>query len=141
MDYCHQKRIVHRDLKLSNIVFASPNSKEIRVVDFGISGLNVPLNHRDNAIAGSLRYMAPEVITGKHTSPDPSLDIFSMGVILFALVNGRLPFDGSDDLVKQNTINGCYQYSSSANISDECKDLIDGMLKVEPKERLTLKAI
>lgn len=39
VDYCHQQRIIHRDLKLSNIVFAKPNSKEIRVVDFGISGL------------------------------------------------------------------------------------------------------
>jgi serine/threonine protein kinase len=40
--------------------------------------------------------MAPEVLTGKNTSADPAIDIFSMGVILFALITGRLPFDGDD---------------------------------------------
>ena len=96
MDYFHQKRIIHRDLKLSNIVFAKPNSSEIRVVDFGISGLHGPFNNSDKSLAGSLKYMAPEVLTGKNTSADPAIDIFSMGVILFALVTGRLPFDGDD---------------------------------------------
>jgi len=84
-------------LKLSNIVFAKPNSKEIKVVDFGISGLDSPMNNHDRSMAGSLKYMAPELLTGKHTAADPALDIFSLGVILYSLVVGKLPFDGPDN--------------------------------------------
>ena len=87
---------MHRDLKLSNIVFARPESNEIRVVDFGISGLHGPFKNQDKSKAGSLKYMAPEVLSGKNTSPDPAIDIFSLGVILFALVVGYLPFEGDD---------------------------------------------
>jgi len=83
---------------LSNIVFAKPNSKEIRVVDFGISGFYAPLSGKeDKSRAGSLKYMAPELLSGKNTAADPALDIFSMGVILFTLVTGNYPFDGEDD--------------------------------------------
>ncbi len=70
------------------MVFARSDSNEIRVVDFGISGLYGPLNNPDRSKAGSLKYMPPEVISGKHTSADPSIDIYSMGVILYALVTG-----------------------------------------------------
>ncbi len=75
-------------MKLSNIVFSRPDSNDIRVVDFGISGLHVPFNNKEKSKAGSLKYMAPEVLSGKNTSPDPAIDVFSMGVILFALVTG-----------------------------------------------------
>lgn len=70
------------------------------MVDFGISGLHGPFNNSDKSHAGSLKYMAPELLTGKNTSADPALDIFSLGVILFALVFGRLPFEGDDSIIK-----------------------------------------
>ena len=70
------------------------------MVDFGISGLHGPFNNSDKSIAGSLKYMAPEVLTGKNTASEPALDIFSMGVILFNLVCGRLPFEGENEVVK-----------------------------------------
>ncbi len=101
--YCHQKRIIHRDLKLNNIVFARPNSREIRVVDFGISGLYAT-NNPEKSLAGSLKYMAPEILTGKNTAADPAIDIFSIGVILYALVVGKLPFDGKDTMTIRNKI-------------------------------------
>jgi serine/threonine protein kinase len=81
-------------------VFAKPDSNDIRVVDFGISGLHGPLNNKDKSRAGSLKYMAPEVLSGKNTSADPAIDIFSLGVILFALVVGHLPFEGDDQTIK-----------------------------------------
>jgi serine/threonine protein kinase len=62
--YCHLNRIIHRDLKPNNIVFAKPNSRDIRVVDFGISGIYA-INNHDTSLAGSLKYMAPEVLSGK----------------------------------------------------------------------------
>lgn len=134
VDYCHQKRIVHRDLKLSNIVFAKPNSREIRVVDFGISGL---CSQHDRTISGSLKYMAPEVLSGKHTTVEPALDIYSMGVILFSLVTGKLPFDNSDhEAAKQAIIKGDYTFPTNIKLSKECREIISGMLKNDPKERL-----
>lgn len=79
------------------------------MVDFGISGLYAPFNNHDKSIAGSLKYMAPELLTGKNTAADPALDIFSMGVILYALVCGKLPFEGdTHDAIKNNIINGNY---------------------------------
>lgn len=108
--YCHQKRIIHRDLKLNNIVFAQPNSREIRVVDFGISGLYA-VNNPEKSLAGSLKYMAPEILTGKNTAADPAIDIYSLGVILFSLVTGKLPFDGKDTMaVRNKIIKGVYSF-------------------------------
>jgi carbon catabolite-derepressing protein kinase len=75
------------------------------VVDFGISGL---YNSQDKSNAGSLKYMAPEVLSGKNTTAEPELDIFSMGVILYALVTQKLPFDGEPEIVKQKIIAGEY---------------------------------
>lgn len=125
MHYCHQKRIIHRDLKLNNIVFASPNSREIRVVDFGISGLYAA-NNADKSLAGSLKYMAPEILTGENTAADPAIDIFSMGVILFSLVTGKLPFDGKDtNTIRNKIIKSIYQYPLNSQVSKPCRNLID----------------
>jgi serine/threonine protein kinase len=132
------KRIIHRDLKLNNIVFVRPNSREIRVVDFGISGLYA-INNPEKSLAGSLKYMAPEILTGKNTAADPAIDIFSLGCILFALVTGRLPFDGSDNtVIRKKIIKGSYSYPSAVveQLSPECKDLIDRMLKTNPLDRI-----
>ena len=83
------------------------------MVDFGISGLHGPFNNSDKSLAGSLKYMAPEVLTGKNTSADPAIDIYSMGIILYALVTGRLPFEGDDSSVKIKIANGDYSFPSS----------------------------
>ena len=130
--YCHQKRIIHRDLKLNNIVFARPNSREIRVVDFGISGLYAT-NNPEKSLAGSLKYMAPEILTGKNTAADPAIDIFSIGVILFALVVGKLPFDGKETFsIRNKIINGAFTFPQGNTLTPDCKDLIEKMLLVDP---------
>jgi serine/threonine protein kinase len=132
---------VHRDLKLSNIVFARPESNEIRVVDFGISGLHGPLYNKDKSIAGSLKYMAPEVLSGKNTSADPAIDIFSLGVILFSLVVGHLPFEGDDNMIKQNIKAGVFDFPAETSLTKDVIDLIRQLLHINPKERITMKHI
>ena len=122
-------------------MFSSPNSREIRIVDFGISGLYT-LYNAEKSLAGSLKYMAPEILTGKNTAADPSIDIFSLGVILFALVTGKLPFDGSDtESIRKKIIKGVYTYPESIKISAECKDLIKQMLEMDFRKRITMKLI
>ena len=68
----------------------------MRIIDFGISGICAGLN-QDKSMAGSLKYMAPEILTGENTSADPAIDIFSLGCILYALVIGKLPFEGENE--------------------------------------------
>ena len=67
--------------------------------------------------------MAPEVLSGKNTSADPAIDIFSLGVILFSLVVGRLPFEGDETIIKQNIKAGVYELSTEN--SSLSKDIID----------------
>lgn len=64
--------------------------------------------------------MAPEVLTGKNTSADPAIDIFSMGIILYGLVSGRLPFEGDDHTVKSKISSGDFSFPSQLNLSEEC---------------------
>lgn len=96
MSYCHHKNVIHRDLKLENILLENSNSSVIKIVDFGIAGLAINVNNIDNMDMGSLRYMAPEVLSKKVKKAGANIDIWAMGVILYALLFGTLPFDGNN---------------------------------------------
>jgi serine/threonine protein kinase len=135
ISFCHGEKLIHRDLKLENILLASSNSNLIKVVDFGIAGVysNVSI---DVSEAGSIRYMAPEVITGKNRAANPAIDIWSMGCILYAMVHGVVPFDGNRKEIIDKIKRGNYELSKT--ISRECSDLINKMLTVDYKERITL---
>ena len=72
--YCHNSKVIHRDLKLENILFSDKGKKHLKLVDFGISGIfNGRQGERSNA--GSLLYIAPEVLSGADNQANPSLDI------------------------------------------------------------------
>lgn len=93
-------------------------------------------------MAGSLRYMAPEVLTGENTNSDPSIDIFSLGCILYALVVGHLPFEGKKESeIIDNIINGNYSYPKKCKVSLECRDLIDSMLRTSQFKRIHMNSI
>ena len=92
--YCHNSGVIHRDLKLENILFADSLHTHIKIVDFGISGMFCLGASTDSSGAGSIRYLAPEVLSGDDTSSQPALDIWSIGCILYSLLTGNLPFDG-----------------------------------------------
>ena len=97
MNYCHKEKLIHRDLKLENIMLLNPTSKVIKIVDFGIAGMNNNFN-LDKINVGSLKYMAPEVLSNKIDKVGPSIDIWALGVILFTMVIGEMPFNGNDAL-------------------------------------------
>eukprot|EP00826_Nyctotherus_ovalis_P049644 TRINITY_DN6015_c0_g6_i1.p1 TRINITY_DN6015_c0_g6~~TRINITY_DN6015_c0_g6_i1.p1 ORF type:complete len:345 (-),score=81.09 TRINITY_DN6015_c0_g6_i1:67-1101(-) len=139
--YCHSLNVVHRDLKLENILFADAKRRRVKVVDFGIAGL-VQDDKAEKSRAGSLRYMAPEVISRENIEARPSLDVWSMGCVLFALVCGELPFSAkSSREIKEKIKKGEFQFPKDCTVSYYCRKLIKSMLTVDYRRRITIKEI
>lgn len=134
--YLHQQRVVHRDLKAENLLLDADNN--IKLADFGFSNEytpGVPLS----TWCGSPPYAAPEIFEGKHYD-GPRADIWSLGVVLYVLVCGALPFDGPTmQLLRSVVIAGKFRipYFMSA----DCEKLIRHMLVVEPERRLSISQI
>jgi hypothetical protein len=92
IQYAHQRNVIHRDIKPANIMLLKDGTAKI--VDFGIARLGVQKLTRPGQLMGSFQYMSPEQINA--TNVDSRADIFSVGVLLFELVTGALPFEGKD---------------------------------------------
>ncbi|CAD8106440.1 unnamed protein product [Paramecium primaurelia] len=132
--YCHDQKLVHRDLKLENILLTSKTEKQVKIIDFGIA--TVATNFIiDKIDLGSLSYMPPEVLSGQIQQIRPSIDIWAMGVILFALVCGTLPFTRPlQEQTVQNILKLNYQFPN-ISLSKEYKELVQLMLNPDPNER------
>ena len=132
--YLHSLNIVHRDLKLENMLIEKPNSQILKLADFGIATELKP-GKSLSMVIGTINYIAPEVIKRKYNS---QCDLWSAGVILYILLSGSLPFHGSS---KKNTLAliAKAQYSIDNPrwelISQECKSFIRKLLDPEPKTR------
>jgi serine/threonine-protein kinase HSL1 (negative regulator of Swe1 kinase) len=140
--YCHSFKICHRDLKPENILLNS--SGDIKVADFGMAALQQSPDHRLKTSCGSPHYAAPELIRGS-LYQGSKVDIWSLGVILFASLAGRLPFDIED--TSQAWIGPLLckikkgQYEMAPGFSDEAKSLIKKMLEIKPDKRITMSQI
>jgi serine/threonine-protein kinase len=91
LDYAHTKKIIHCDIKPSNIMITQ--DEQVKVVDFGISILNMD-DAKDSGLMGTPSYMAPELIDGAQANE--LSDLFSVAVLLYEMITGELPFSGSD---------------------------------------------
>lgn len=136
IEYIHKIGVAHRDLKPENILLNY--NKSLKIVDFGLSNtykkpemLKTP--------CGSPCYAAPEMIQGQKYD-GLKVDIWSSGVILFAMLNGYLPFEDEDTTqLYKKVLSGNYSFISS--ISSEAKDLIQKILNNKPNERYNISQI
>ena len=132
--YCHNQEIIHRDLKPDNILFQDDTHKQIKIIDFGIATLL-----HDKTRAGSLNYISPEVLSGKDSSSLPSVDIWSIGCILYEMLTGRKMFKGKNkDETKECLLERKVKFP--VYLSLEVVDLIDSLCKYHPKERISIDA-
>ena len=128
--YCHKHGVVHRDMKPENILFDAEG--HVKISDFGFSRF-VDKKGLVNTSCGSPCYASPEVLTGSPYDGAKS-DIWSIGVILFAMVSGKLPWTKQNQIQLFEQIkNG--EYTVPKNLSPECQDLIKHMLCVDPQIR------
>ncbi|XP_063674284.1 SNF-related serine/threonine-protein kinase-like isoform X12 [Bolinopsis microptera] len=135
--YCHHLHIVHRDLKPENIIFNEDYSV-LKLTDFGFSNEFSP-GEKLMTYCGSWKYSAPEILLQEEYDP-PAVDVWSLGVMLFQMVAGRLPFsevNQSETLTK--IMDGSYEMPDE--ISDDLKDLLSRMIVVDPKDRITVDEV
>lgn len=136
LDYCHRNSIVHRDLKIENILISKTG--DIKIIDFGLSNLFSPKSTL-KTFCGSLYFAAPELLQAKaYTGPE--VDVWSFGIVLYVLVCGKVPFDDqSMPALHAKIKKGLVDYPSWLSV--ECKSLISRMLVTDPKQRASLQEI
>lgn len=160
LDYCHRNSIVHRDLKIENILISKTG--DIKIIDFGLSNLFAPRGHL-KTFCGSLYFAAPELLQARaYTGPE--VDVWSFGIVLYVLVCGKVPFDDQSmpalhAKIKKGLVDYPNWLSSgklpyfrmpenihraqhvSTNIHVECKNLLSRMLVTDPKQRATMAEV
>ncbi|KAA8530399.1 hypothetical protein F0562_005108 [Nyssa sinensis] len=136
VEYCHRNMVVHRDLKPENLLLDSKCN--VKIADFGLSNV-MRDGHFLKTSCGSPNYAAPEVISGKLYA-GPEVDVWSCGVILYALLCGTLPFDDENIPNLFKKIKGGI-YTLPSHLSPGARDLIPRMLVVDPMKRMTIPEI
>lgn len=136
LSYCHRFNVCHRDLKPENLLL--DKDRNIKLADFGMAALQ-PEGRWLSTSCGSPHYAAPEIIHGQPYR-GTQVDIWSCGIILYAMISGTLPFDGGDlgrtlRAIKKGT------YRLPRSISPEAAQMIDRILQQDPEQRITLQEI
>lgn len=134
LDYMHRNSIVHRDLKIENILIDKAG-KNIKIIDFGLSNLFCP-ERRLTTYCGSLYFAAPELLRATPYR-GPEIDVWSLGVVIYVMVTGSVPFDdksmpGLHDKIKRGRV------AYPAHLSPECKDLLSQIFVTDPTKRIIL---
>uniref|UniRef100_A0A452TJD0 Ribosomal protein S6 kinase n=1 Tax=Ursus maritimus TaxID=29073 RepID=A0A452TJD0_URSMA len=150
VSHMHDVGVVHRDLKPENLLFTDENDNlEIKVIDFGFARLKPPDNQPLKTPCFTLHYAAPELLN--HNGYDESCDLWSLGVILYTMLSGQVPFQSHDKSltctsaveIMKKIKKGDFSFEGEAwkNVSQEAKDLIQGLLTVDPNKRLKMSGL
>lgn len=143
MLYCHSRGVIHRDLKLENVLFKQQPEPEdeddygefqIKIIDFGIAGVAT-----DKVDAGTLCYMAPECLDKQACDTTAAIDVWAIGIMFYSMIFGFLPFFNSNEkeLIKSIKTDRV-KFPAGIPISPLGKDMIKSMLEKDPKKRLEL---
>jgi calcium/calmodulin-dependent protein kinase I len=138
LEYLHGIGIVHRDLKLENMLLNDKSKLDVKVADFGLSKLYS--GQALQTACGTPFYVAPDILLG--TGYGPEVDMWACGVLLYILLSGRLPFHADNDaqlfqlIMEGNLVFKSPQFDT---VSSDATDLIRKLLVVDPKTRLTAK--
>ncbi len=139
--YMHLFGLVHRDLKPENIVFENENDIEsLKIIDFGLTK-TLARQEKTNEAIGTLTYLAPEVFS--HKPYDNKIDIWSIGIILFFLLSGCLPFDDEkldDQIIGKKVVFSHQEYPKEyfGNRNPGVLNLIDKCLEKNPDKRISV---
>jgi len=137
--YCHQKKVAHRDIKPENLLLLDEtDDTSIKLADFGFAK-KVVGDLSLSTLCGTAQYVAPEILDFQVEGYDERCDMWSVGVVVYILLGGYAPFEGPPDELAQFIIRGDYEFHDKywADISESAKDMIHGMLQVDPQYRLT----
>ena len=138
--YCQNKNICHRDIKLENILLINDDIIKIKIIDFGFA-IKCNKNEYQEFFCGTLYYMPPEIVNKVKYIPFYS-DIWSLGVLLYAMLFGYFPFKANKEEILFKLINeGKLVFPNHIEVSDEVKQLLLKIIVIEPKKRLSLEEI
>jgi len=137
LQYCHSNGVVHRDLKLENVMFKDVDDLYVKVIDFGISGVCTTFQ-ADKVDAGTIAYMPPECFDG-NAQTSPALDIWAIGLMFYAMLYGTLPFWGENETQTKAKIREAkLRFPVDIPVTQMGKDVVKLMLNKDPEERLGL---
>ena len=136
VEYLHKQGIIHRDLKPENLLLDYNNN--IKISDFGLSTF-FSKNHYLQTACGTPSYAPPEMLEGLQYNGEAS-DIWSCGIILYAMLCGTLPFTESKEEIIVKKIK-MHDYSIPNYLSEEAQDMLNHILKINPEERFTIEGI
>jgi calcium-dependent protein kinase len=140
LDYMHSHNVVHRDVKLENLVYDKTGSTHLKLIDFGASGIWDPGSRKYlRDFVGTPEYAAPEILFDRgYTS---QCDLWSLGVVGYCLLTGTMPFTGSVLRMRDSIRRGVYNMTPERwkGISEEAKSFIKSLITVDPTERLSAK--
>uniref|UniRef100_A0A3Q1INL5 Ribosomal protein S6 kinase n=1 Tax=Anabas testudineus TaxID=64144 RepID=A0A3Q1INL5_ANATE len=147
VSHMHDVGVVHRDLKPENLLFTDESeNSEIKIIDFGFARLKPPDNQLLKTPCFTLQYAAPEIL--KYDGYDESCDLWSLGVILYTMLSGQVPFQcqekslthTSAEEIMKKIKHGDFSFEGEAwrNVSQQAKDLIQELLTVDPNKRIKM---
>ncbi|KAI9255203.1 kinase-like domain-containing protein [Phascolomyces articulosus] len=137
LDYMHRNSIVHRDLKIENILIDKAG-RNVKLIDFGLSNLFAP-EKLLTTYCGSLYFAAPELLRA-NPYKGPEIDVWSMGVVIYVMVTGAVPFDdksmpGLHEKIKRGHV------TYPQHMSDECRHLLTQIFVTDPTKRVILQDV
>lgn len=139
--YLHDRSIVHRDIKMENVLCLDPDQLKpvhVKLADFGLSSKLSGKNPSLNSLVGTSFYIAPEIINKRDYGA--SVDLWASGVLFYITLSGQFPFCGNtDDEYYKNVIEQELEFPDEdwKHISEEAKDFLRGLLEKDPQKRLT----